>query len=140
MDTSALLTHPWAYPLLEVVHLVGIAALLGSLAVLELRLWTRVDALPASALARLVLRVTWIGCALALASGALMFSTRPDELLVNPAFRVKAVLLGLAGLNAVAFHRRGGVARGDTAMRVLGGLSLLLWVAIIGCGRWIAYA
>jgi len=138
---AAWLTHPWAYPLLEVLHIVGIAGLFGSLLVLELRLWGRGEALlPAVPFARVVLTVTWAGFALVLASGLAMFSTQPQELLANAAFRAKAVLLVLAGLNAAAFHRRGGTARADGPMRALGLLSLVLWVGVIICGRWIAYA
>ena len=140
MDTTRLLTHAWAYPLLEVVHIVGIAGLFGSLLVLELRLWGRGSELPAAPLARLALTVTWTGFVLVLASGGLMFSTQWQDLLANTAFRAKLVLLALAAVNAVAFHRRGGVACGDGSMRALGLLSLLLWVGVIICGRWIAYA
>jgi len=137
---NMLLTHPYAYPLLEVVHIVGLACLFGSLAVLELRLWGLAPVLPPGPLARLTLTVTWTGFALVVASGGLMFSTQPQELLANGAFRAKLVLLALAAVNAFVFHRRGGVARGDGPMRALGLLSLALWVGVIICGRWIAYA
>jgi hypothetical protein len=138
---TSLLTHAWAYPMLEVAHIAGIAMLFGSLVVLDLRLWGAGAAtLPAGPLARLLLRVAWVGFALVLASGGLMFSTQPGELLRNPAFRVKLVLLVLAGLNAAWFHLRGGVARDDRLMRVLGVLSLGIWLGVMICGRWIAYA
>ncbi|KQW01386.1 hypothetical protein [Rhizobacter sp. Root1221] len=138
---TSLLTHAWAYPLLEVTHIAGIAMLFGSLVVLDVRLWGAGAAtLPAGPLARLVLRVTWVGFALVLASGGLMFSTQPGELLHNPAFRVKLVLLVLAGLNAAWFHLRGGLARDDRLMRALGALSLGIWLGVMICGRWIAYA
>lgn len=138
---TSLLTHAWAYPMLEVAHIAGIAMLFGSLVVLDLRLWGAGAAtLPAGPLARLLLRVAWVGFALVLASGGFMFSTQPGELLRNPAFRVKLVLLVLAGLNAAWFHLRGGVARDDRLMRVLGVLSLGIWLGVMICGRWIAYA
>lgn len=38
---AALKTHAWAYPALEVVHIVGIALLLGNLVLLELRVFGR---------------------------------------------------------------------------------------------------
>ena len=48
-------------------------------------------------------------------------------------------LLAVAGLNAAAFHRRGGLAATTLVARAQTLLSLGLWLAIIICGRWIAY-
>ena len=67
-------SSPWAYPLLEAVHIAGIALLLGSLVVFELRVWGRARAVPVDALARLALPVTLAGFALAAASGLAMFA------------------------------------------------------------------
>ena len=132
-------SHRWLYPALEVVHIVGIALLLGSLVLFELRVWGLGAALPAPALARLALPVTLAGFGLAAASGLLMFSSQPGELLANRAFLAKMGLLLLAGLNAAAFHWRGGLARLDAWARMQTVLSLGLWIAVIMCGRWIAY-
>jgi len=132
-------SHPWAYPALEVVHLVGIALLLGSLVLLELRVWGQGEALPVAALARLSLAVTLAGFALAAASGLLMFASQPQELLANRSFVLKMGLLALAGTNAALFHARGGLARLDAVARAQTLLSTMLWIAVIICGRWIAY-
>lgn len=136
---SALVSHPWAYPALEVVHIVGIALLLGSLVLFELRVWGVAPTLPSPVLARLALRVTLVGFALCAASGGAMFAGQPDELLANRAFLVKLGLLAAAGANAALFHLRGGVARLDSVARGQSALSLGLWLAVIICGRWIAY-
>jgi hypothetical protein len=135
-DISAL---PWLYPALEIVHIVGIALLLGSLVLVELRIWGRASELPLRPLARFGLRLTLTGFALAAASGTAMFLTQPSELLANVPFRIKMALLVCAGINAAAFHVRGGIARADRAGRALTLLSLGLWLAIIICGRSIAY-
>lgn len=132
--------HPFAYPLVESVHLAGIAAMLGSLLLVELRVWGVGAALPARPLARLALPVTLAGFALAAASGLLLFATRPAELLASDTFVVKMTLLMLAGLNAAAFHARGGLERGDAVARAQTLASIVLWLAVIGAGRWIAYA
>jgi hypothetical protein len=133
-------THAFAYPLLEVLHIVGIAALLGSLVLFELRVWGVGSALPLDALARLALPLSLGGFALAATSGALMFASQPAELIANRIFVVKMGLLLLAGLNAASFHARGGTARLDGLARAQTLLSLGLWLAVIFCGRWIAYA
>ena len=133
-------SHPIAYPALEVLHIVGIALLLGSLVVLELRVWGAVPELPLQALARLALAVTGLGFMLAGASGLLMFAANPSELLANRSFIIKMLLLMAAGLNALWFHSRGSLQRCDRAARAQTALSMGLWLGAIICGRWIAYA
>ena len=131
--------HAWAYPALEIVHIVGIALLLGNLVLVELRVWGLGAALPLAALARLALRVSLLGFGLAAASGLTMFASQPAELLASRAFLVKMALLALAALNAAAFHLRHGLARLDRTARGQTLLSLGLWLGVIICGRWIAY-
>jgi hypothetical protein len=130
---------PWLYPALEIVHIVGIALLLGSLVLVELRIWGRAPELPLQPLARFGLRLTLVGFAFAAASGTAMFLTQPGELLGNRPFLVKMGLLVCAGVNAGAFHRRGGLVRDDAFGRGQTLLSIGLWLAIIICGRSIAY-
>ena len=132
-------SHPWAYPALEVVHIIGIALLLGNLVLLELRVWGAAAALPLPALARLALALVAAGFGLCAASGLLMFASQPLELLGNRAFTVKMGLLMLAGTNAVLFHARGGLQRLDRLARVQTALSLGIWLAVIMLGRTIAY-
>lgn len=136
---AAIATHTWAYPALEVVHIVGIGLLLGNLALVELRVWGLGKALPLPALAHLALRLALAGFCLAALSGLTMFASQPGELLANRVFVIKMGLLMLAGLNAAAFHVRDGLHRLDAFARAQTALSLGLWVAVITCGRWIAY-
>ncbi len=129
----------FAYPLLEVLHIVGIALLVGNLVLFELRVWGFGAELPVRALARLALRVSLAGFALIGLSGLLMFAGQAAELLANRAFVIKMVLVLLAGLNAAAFHARDGLARMDRTARLQTVVSMGLWLAVIICGRWIAY-
>jgi hypothetical protein len=131
--------HPYAYPLLEVVHIVGIALLLGNLVLVELRVWGAGATLDVRALGRLALMLSLAGFAIIVASGTLMFASQPQELLANRAFAVKMALVMLAGCNAGMFHARGGLARLDGTARAQTILSLGLWLGVIICGRWIAY-
>lgn len=130
---------PWAYPALEVVHIVGIALLLGNLVALEMRVFGRATALPVQGLARLSLSIALTGFGLAAASGSLMFATQPSDLLANPAFQVKMGLLALAGCNAIWFHARGSLVKLDSMARVQMLSSTAIWLAVVFCGRWIAY-
>ncbi len=80
-------------------------------------------------------------------SGALLFAAQIDELLANRLFMLKMGLLVLAACNAAWFHsvpwRH--VAEWDrdlpapAAARISAMLSIFIWIAIIFCGRFIAY-
>lgn len=130
---------PWAYPALEAAHIVGIALLFGGLLVFELRVLGLGRELPQRQLARLTLLPALVGFGLCAATGLTMFSTQPGELLANSAFRIKLLLIGLAGANAIWFHLRGGLAATGAMSRAQCLLSLGFWLAVIICGRWIAY-
>lgn len=136
---EGLQSHPWAYPALEIVHICGIALLLGNLVLVEARVFGAGAALPLQPLARLSLTIAVAGFAIAAASGLLMFASQAAELLANGAFKLKLGLLAAAGCNAAFFHARGSLARADLAARVSIALSTLLWLGVIACGRWIAY-
>lgn len=136
---SWITSHPYAYPALEVMHIVGIGLLLGNLVLFELRVWGAGRQLPVADLARLALSLVLIGFSIAVASGLLMFAGQPLELMSNRAFVLKMGLLMLAGLNAAWFHARGSLMLMDRTARVLTLLSSVLWLGVIMCGRWIAY-
>ena len=129
----------WAYPVLEIVHIFGIAMLLGNLVLLELRVFGRGKNLPVADLARLSLGLAAIGFSMAALSGVLMFSTRPAELLSNRAFTLKMALLFTAACNAGWFHARQSLEKLDFTARALMMVSTLIWIAVVACGRWIAY-
>ena len=129
----------WAYPVLETVHISAVAALVGSLLLLELRVFGVQPALPLTALGRLAVRTALAGFALAAASGSLLFISAATEVAANPAFRLKLVLILMAGVNALVFHARGSLQRHDGIARWLASASLLIWLAVIAAGRMIAY-
>ena len=130
---------PFAYPALESAHIVGIGLLFGSLVVFELRVWGLGRTLDPAALGKLALPVTLAGFVLAASTGLVMFAAQADEMLRNPVFVVKMLLVIAAGSNAVWLHARAGLAAQDRLARAQTALSLGLWVGVIICGRWIAY-
>ena len=139
MIFAALKSSVWAYPALEVVHICGIALLLGNLVVLEMRVFGLGARLDARALASLSLGIAAVGFSLAAASGLLMFATQAAELLTNRVFTFKMILLMLAGCNAAWFHGRGSLDKLDGMARLQMVLSSLMWLTILVCGRLIAY-
>ena len=139
MFTGITLSWPWAYPALEVLHIIGIGLLFGNLVLLELRVFGRGAALPVPELARLSLTLVAIGFSLAAASGVVMFATQPGDLLANRTFTLKMLLLFVAGSNAAWFHARQSLDKLDGFARLQMLVSTVIWVAIIALGRWIAY-
>ncbi len=137
---TALKSSAWAYPALEVLHICGIAMLLGNLVLLEMRVFGRGKVLDVKALASLSLGIAAAGFALAAASGLLMFASQASELLTNRTFTLKMLLLMLAGCNAAWFHGRGSLDKLDSVARVQMVLSSLIWLGVVVCGRWIAYS
>jgi hypothetical protein len=129
----------WAYPILETVHLLGIALLIGNLVCFEARVLGAGKTIDLAALARLALPLSVLGFAMAAASGLTMFATQALELLSNSAFKWKMLLLALAGGNAAWFHARGSLKLNDGLARLQVIASFFLWIAVLSCGRLIAY-
>lgn len=136
----------WAYPVVETLHIVGLACLVGSIAVVDLRILGWSKALPAHELMRHVLPFSIAAFGLVVASGLMLFLAHAGDLIGNRVFLVKMGLIGAAGVNAALFHT-GSWARPATwndvaplPARVIAAASLLIWAAVISCGRWIAYA
>jgi len=141
----------WLYPSVEIVHIVGIGLLLGSIAVLDLRLLGLSRSIPAKRLASHVLPWSAGSFLLIIPSGLLMFTAHATEFIDSPVFVLKMGLILAAGVNAALFHTitfRTADVWDSVEMRKLppppsaraaGALSLLLWISVIACGRLLAY-
>jgi hypothetical protein len=132
-------TNPYAYPSIEVVHIAAIGLVFGTMWIVDLRLLGAFRAIDARLLARNVLPWTVAGFFLAAASGLTMFVSRAGDLIANPMFVIKMGLLCLAGANAGALHARGPLDETSGATKLQALFSILVWLAVIFCGRWIAY-
>lgn len=137
----------WLYPIVEIVHLTGIALLVGSIALLDLRLLGLSRDVPVRRLASHILPWTAASFVLIVPSGLAMFVAHAGDLIASPVFVLKVSLILAAGTNAAVFHA--GAYRGaadwdvhrapPAAARLAAALSLLLWVSVIACGRLLAY-
>jgi hypothetical protein len=94
----------WLYPSVEVVHIVGIGLLFGSIAVLDLRLLGVSRSIPARRLAGHVLPWSAASFLLIIPSGLLMFTAHATEFVQSEVFVLKMLLIMAAGLNAALFH------------------------------------
>jgi hypothetical protein len=141
----------WLYPSVEIVHVVGIALLFGSIAVLDLRLLGLSRSIPVKKLAGHVLPWTAGSFLLIVPSGLMMFVAHASDFIASPVFVVKMCLIMAAGINAALFHavtfRTADVWDSEEmrklppppSARLAGALSLLLWISVIACGRLLAY-
>lgn len=137
----------WLYPAFEILHLFGIVLLVGAIAMTDVRLIGLSRQLPVTLTARHLLPWVWGGFALAVLSGLALFSGFATDYWPNTAFRLKLVLMLIAGINAALFHFRvyGGVASWNEnsaspwAARAFAIVSIVLWFSIIAAGRLIAY-
>jgi hypothetical protein len=137
----------WAFPAIESVHVIALALVVGTITIVDLRLLGLASAGRAySELARLVLPWTWGAFVLAAMSGVAMFVSQPQTYLDNLAFRIKLLLLLLAGINMLVFQLivGRGVPRWDhdaapVTGRIAAALSLVLWIAIVFFGRRIGF-
>lgn len=131
----------WAFPVVQSLHFIGFAFSIGTIAIVDLRLlgWG-MRSQTAAELAADLDPWTWLGFALMLTTGPLMFSADAVAYHNNPSFQFKMVVLVLALLFHFTIHRK--VARSDgprLAAKFAGGLSLLLWTAVVAGGRMIAF-
>ena len=115
------------------------ATLVGSLLVLELRVFGAQPALSLTALGRLAVRTAACRFRTRGAERVAALCLGRSEIAANPAFRVKLVLILMAGGNALVFHARDSLRRHDGVARLQAGLSLALWFGVIAAGRLIAY-
>ena len=137
----------WLFPTIETVHVLALVLVVGSILMVDLRLLgfaNRGRSVRAVTAERLP--VTWAGFAVAAAAGALLFSSKAVTYYDDLPFRLKMICLVLAGVNMTVFHfltyRR--VAEWDLGpppwgARAAGGISLILWIAIVAAGRWIGF-
>lgn len=138
----------WLFPAIETVHLLGMAALIGTITMLDLRLlgW----ALRQQRVSQVTLRLipwAWIGFGVQFVTGMLLFSSEAVKIYGNPAFRLKMLLLLLAGLQAFIFQtflsRKLAVwdelPSSPIAAKLMGLSSMLLWAGIVTAGRFIGF-
>lgn len=151
LETSALAVAmrqwQWLYPIVEILHILGFVLVVGGAFYFDLRLLGRGRSLAVSGLAAHLLTCARGGFALVAPTGFMMFAAHATEFAMNPAFRLKLILIAIALLNAATFHRWPfrSVARWDvgggapTWAGIAAVISLTCWVGAIACGRLLAY-
>ncbi len=133
---------------IETIHVLGIVFTAGTIAIVDLRILGLIlTRYSLGEILRPLVRTTWLGFAVMALSGFLLFWSEADKLYFNAAFRLKVVLLALAGANQWIFHAthqraassQPNAAGGAWRAKLAASLSLALWLGIIVLGRAIAY-
>jgi len=129
---TAMRTWRWLYPIVNTVHIAGIALLFGSVVSLDLRylgLWKSVEL---TGLVRVLVPMALVGFGLACTAGGLLFMTDARKYAALPLFQIKMLLIALGVVNALY------VARKRATVRVAL-ISLAMWTGALICGRFIGY-
>lgn len=138
----------WLFPNVETIHVLSLATVFGSIAMVDLRLIGLASRNSAvSKLSAEVLPYTWIAFIVAVITGTMLFMSKAHVYFYNLQFELKFLCMFLAGVNMAVFHL--GAYRHvldwdnnlppPTGARIAGVLSLTLWVGVIFFGRWIGF-
>jgi len=139
---------PWTYAFMNLGHILGVAALFGSVLVLDLRLLGVGRRIPLAAVSSATVPVSAGGLALALVTGSALLATKATAYADNPLLLVKFPAIGLGLLNALAMNFlpawRGRATRElsnaeHRQLAAVGAFSLVCWLTAVGAGRMIGY-
>jgi len=135
------------FPLVESLHVLTMACVAGTIFIVDTRLVGLTSRkLAFTYLSDRLLPWTWGAFGCSVVTGTLMFMSNATGYYANTAFRVKMLLLLLAGLNMLYFQTvtfrgvsRWDLSRPPVAARLAGAASICLWCGVIGFGRWIGF-
>lgn len=136
------------WPAIEAAHIMSIMLFAGTIFMVDLRLLGVIfRKVPFSEMDKRILPLTVAGFIILVITGIILVYSKPIVYYYSVFFRVKMVLIGLALINIIVFHKKvqGSQAEWDNdvrapkAARISATISLISWVAVIICGRMIAY-
>jgi hypothetical protein len=135
------------FPYVESVHVIATAIVAGTIFIVDTRLIGLTSThLTFNYISNRLLPWTWGAFIVSVATGTLMFMGNATGYYTNTPFRVKMVLLALAGVNMLYFHAvtfrhaaKWNAVSPPLAARAAGIFSLGLWCGVIGFGRWIGF-
>ena len=138
----------WAFPTIECIHVIALVTVVGSIAVMDLRLLgVASPSWAVTALSRDTLPFTWGAFVLAAITGSLLFVSKAHVYVESPWFLLKMGCIALAGINMGVFHFTvwRTVHAWDTdravprAGKIAAGLSLFFWILVVFFGRVIGF-
>jgi hypothetical protein len=145
---TAVRESEYAFPIIQTFHVLGLALMVGTIAVVDLRiLGVILKRRPTAEIADGLLPVTWAGFVVMAISGGILFAAQSEKIYGNIFLQLKLLLLVIAGINVALFHLTtyraiqawSGSVAPPAAARASAAGSLLLWALVVIAGRYIAY-
>jgi hypothetical protein len=140
-STNPLNNNEWAFPVCEVIHILGFALSIGTVAIVDLRLLgLSLKSRPPSQVLKETANWTLVGLVVMLISGPLIWSSDPAMYNRNLSFQFKMVALLVAILYNYTIHRK--VVQSDSTgavAQLVGLVSLALWTSVVAGGLFIAF-
>ncbi len=140
------LSTPWAWPIAEILHFMGLSILLGAMLIIDIRLAGFWRDISLNAMRRLI---PWaaLGFAINLITGTLFFFGDPERYVANIGFRLKMLLVLIAGLNIIWFKLKidpdlsswSADQDSTTQAKAVAYISLICWFGVLLFGRLIPY-
>lgn len=144
--TNWVVSHFWALPILQMIHIMAIAGSFAAVLMLNMRVFGFAGHASLAETSQRYSKVLWWSLAVVIASGIGMLFGDTVRNLVNSIFWIKMCLVVFAILVAIGFThslRRHLTTTGDVVgggIKVTAAFLVILWCVIMLCGRWIAYA
>ena len=138
----------WTYGVVNLIHILGVASLFGSVLVLDLRLMGVWPKVPLPCVTKPTVPIAAGGFVIAAGSGIGLLATKATEYVGNPFLYIKfpAIALGILNVAALSFSRawrerndREPSSRELVQLRLAGCVSLVCWLTAIAAGRMIGY-
>jgi hypothetical protein len=143
---SPFMHAPYGWATCETLHFIGLSLLIGMIGTFDLRLLGVARRVPIAALHKLI---PWgiAGYVINVTTGVMFLITEPEQYIFNPSFHFKLLFMALAGVNVAAFYLTlfgtvralGPGADAPRAAKIVAGVSLTSWTAVIVCGRMLAF-
>ena len=149
-SSLAVLIHDkaWVFTTIQVVHVLAISLVIGSIAIVDLRLLgLRSTKRPVTELTREVLPWTWAAFVVAAVAGSLMFISQAVAYSMNTTFWIKISIMAVAAINMLIFEfiTVRSVQNWDLdpapplAAKLAGGISISCWLLVFVFGRWTGF-
>jgi hypothetical protein len=133
------------YPLVNVLHILGVGLIVGSILALDFRILGFTKSVPLSGASQLLTPFTVAGLFIAIPSGFALYASDAVSLSNSRLMWVKLALIAIGITNALLFRKlwRGRLAAWDLNAAILGKgqavLSIAIWITVPVLGRLIAY-
>ncbi|HEY7191437.1 MAG TPA: DUF6644 family protein [Vicinamibacterales bacterium] len=138
----------WTYGIVNLIHILGVSALFGSVLMLDLRLLGAWRTVPLVTVAGTTVPIARLGFAVAATSGAGLLATKATEYVGNPFLLIKFAAIAIALINVMVIAQLPGWKaravrdpsdRERRQLAIAGGVSLLSWLTAVAAGRMIGY-